>query len=98
MREARLNKADEIIRNDDRMYWIRKAPWYKLTSGEKLARVGIKAVKWAAVAAVAVTIGSIIIGVVLGVVFAMGISGAVTGGLTNASRVNENRFYGHYKW
>ena len=75
-----------------------KTPWCKLTTGEKIGRLVLKVLKYAAIAAIVVAIGSIVIGLALGVFVAVGITNAFIGGFKNASRVNTNKYYGYYKW
>ncbi len=64
---------------------IRMMRWSKLTRGEKVAKVIMTLVKWAAIAAVAVVVVGGIIAAAAGVFIAFAIAGAITGGFENAS-------------
>lgn len=78
---------------------IMNVRWRNLTAGEKVARVILKTLKYALIAAVVVAIGAVVLGVGLGILVAFGISSAFVGGFRNASRTGTQRFYGHYnKW
>lgn len=73
-----------------KMKKLRLTPWNKLTTGEKAAKVVLKLVKWAAIAAVVATVAVAVIGTLAAVIFAVcvafGIAGAISGGLMDASR------------
>lgn len=94
----KLNAVDQKVRANGRLRWIMKASWGKLSRGEKAARVILKTLKYAAITAAVVAIGSIIVGIILGILVAIGIVGAIAGGFQNASRAGTGRLYGHYKW
>ncbi len=67
---------------------IRATRWCKLTRGEKVAKVVMSLVKYAAIVAVVVTvvgvIASVIAAIVLGVAIAFAITSAISGGFAAA--------------
>ena len=98
MTNTKLNAVDKRIREANKIKWIMNARWGKLTTGEKVARVTLKLLRFAVIAAVIALVVSVVIGVTLGIVVAIGVSNAIIGGFQNASRTNTNRLYGMYRW
>lgn len=98
MTNIKLNDIDRQIRKENKIKWIMNARWGKLTTGEKVARVTLKLLRFAVIAAVIALVVSVVIGVTLGIVVAIGVSNAIIGGFQNASRTNTNRLYGMYRW
>ena len=69
-----------------KMRLLKVKKWNKLTSGEKVLRVAMTVLKWAAIIALVVTQFAGLMTVVVGIIVGLGIMGAVGGGFTNASR------------
>lgn len=69
-----------------KMRFLKVKKWNKLTSGEKVLRVAMTVLKWAAIIALVVTLFAGLMTVVVGIIVGLGIMGAVGGGFTNASR------------
>lgn len=65
---------------------IRMTRWGGLTHGEKVAKVIMTLIKWAAIAAVAAVVVGGIIAVAAGIFIAFAIASAIAGGFENASR------------
>lgn len=65
---------------------IRMTRWNKLTSGEKVMKVVMDLVKYAAIVALIVALSSVIVAVAAGVLVAFGIMSAVAGGFKDASK------------
>lgn len=74
---------------------IRMTPWNKRTRGEKFLTMLMSLVKWAAIIALVVSIGSVILAVVAGFGIALAIGGAIGGGFHNAGKAYHtgDRFY-----
>lgn len=98
MTNIKLNDIDKQIREANKIKWIMNASWRKLTTGEKVARVTLKLLRFAVIAAIIALIVSVVIGVALGIMVAMGVASAISGGFENVSRSNTNRLYGMYRW
>lgn len=69
-----------------KMRKIKMTPWNRLTRGEKVAKVVMKLVKLAIIAAIAVAVIGVAIAVVAAIAVAFGIISAISGGFTDASR------------
>lgn len=69
-----------------KMRLLKVKKWNKLTSGEKVLRVAMTVLKWAAIIALVVTLFAGLMTVVVGIIVGLGIMSAVGGGFTNASR------------
>lgn len=69
-----------------KMKKVRMTRWSKLTTGEKVMKVIMKLIKWALIAAVVITVVSLVASAFMGVIIAFGIMNAVAGGFRNASR------------
>lgn len=65
---------------------VRMTRWNKLTSAEKVMRIVMDLVKYAAIVALIVALSSVIVAVAAGVFIAFGIMSAVAGGFSNASK------------
>ena len=98
MTNIKLNDIDRQIRKENKIKWIMNGRWGKLTTGEKVARVTLKLLRFAVIAAVIALVVSVVIGVALGIMVAMGVASAISGGFENVSRSNTNRLYGMYRW
>jgi hypothetical protein len=77
-----------------KMKRIQSTSWAKLTLGEKILKVIMTLVKWAAIIAVVVCIGGVVLAVVAGFAIALAIGGAVGAGFHNAGESYSGRYYG----
>lgn len=68
-----------------KMRKLKMTRWNKLTRGEKVAKVVLKLVKYAVIAAIIVLGISVVAAVAIGVFAAFAIASAIAGGFENAS-------------
>lgn len=69
-----------------KMRKLKMTRWNKLTRGEKVAKVVLKLVKYAVIAALIVLGVTVAVSVAIGVFAAFAIASAIAGGFENASR------------